>query len=377
MPSLPFVKVADQEDMKLALMLNVIDPTIGGVLIMGERGTGKSVAVRAMVDLLPQIEVVADDPFNSSPSDPKVMGPEALERFNKGEQLPTARVKTPLVELPLGATEDRICGTINIEKALQEGVKAYEPGLLARANRGILYVDEVNLLDDGLVDVVLDSSASGVNTVEREGVGIQHPAKFIMIGSGNPQEGELRPQLLDRFGMSVNVYTMQDIASRTRMVLDRMAFEKDPDKFIEQADQEQQELRRRLEGAAQRVRSIQMDRDLKVKISEICSLLDVDGIRGDITTNKAARALAAYQSQDTVTLEHVQAVIGLCLNHRLRKDPLDTIDGGTKVKLAFQRITDPNRAAKEEKARKQAEAAASKAAEQPKKAGAWGGLPSR
>ncbi|EIE25814.1 magnesium-chelatase subunit [Coccomyxa subellipsoidea C-169] len=376
MPSLPFVKVAEQEDMKLALMLNVIDPTIGGVLIMGERGTGKSVAVRAMVDLLPEIEVVAEDAFNSHPTDTKLMGPDVLQRHRNGEQLPMVRVKTPLVELPLGATEDRICGTINIEKALQEGVKAYEPGLLAKANRGILYVDEVNLLDDGLVDVVLDSSASGVNTVEREGIGIVHPAKFIMIGSGNPQEGEMRPQLLDRFGMSVNVATMQNIAARTRMVLDRIAFENDPDAFCVEAEEEQAALRAQLTAATEAAPGIAMARELKVTISEICSLLDVDGIRGDITTNKAARALAAFESKDTVTIDHVRRVIGLCLNHRLRKDPLETIDSGTKVALAFRRITDPQRAAKEEKAKKEAEAAAAKAAEKAnKKAGAWGGLP--
>ncbi|KAK9827237.1 hypothetical protein WJX81_000949 [Elliptochloris bilobata] len=361
--------------MKLALMLNVVDPTVGGVLIMGDRGTGKSVAVRAMVDLLPEIEVAAGDPFNSHPTDPKLMGPDALQRFRAGEQLPVERVPTPLVELPLGATEDRICGTIDIEKALQEGVKAYEPGLLAKANRGILYVDEVNLLDDGLVDVVLDSAASGVNTVEREGVSIAHPARFIMIGSGNPQEGELRPQLLDRFGMSVNVTTMPSIASRTRMVMDRLAFEKDPDAFCAAAEEEQVQLRARLTAATERLEQVRMADGLRLQISEVCSLLDVDGIRGDMTVNKAATALAALEARDEVTPADVQRVIALCLNHRMRKDPLDPIDSGTKVALGVQRIFNP-RKAQEEAARKkkQAEEAAA-AAKASKKKGSWGGLP--
>ncbi|KAK9800169.1 hypothetical protein WJX73_002607 [Symbiochloris irregularis] len=368
--------------MKLALLLNVVDQSIGGVLIMGDRGTGKSVAVRALVDLLPNMEVVAADAFNSHPNIPALMGPDAQELYSSGNPLPTALVPTPLVELPLGATEDRICGTIDIEKALSAGVKAFEPGLLAKANRGILYVDEVNLLDDGLVDVVLDSAASGINTVEREGVSIQHPAKFIMIGSGNPQEGELRPQLLDRFGLSVAVATMQDTAVRTQMVLDRLAYESDPDAMSAAAEVEQEALRVRLVQAATKVKGdgVPLSRELRIIISEICSLLDIDGIRGDITVNRAARALAVFEGADEVTLEHVQRVLGLCLNHRLRKDPLSTIDTGTKVALAFQRITDPDRAKKEEKKRQAAVAAAKKAeqAAAPKpKAGAWGGLPSR
>ncbi|KAL3154738.1 Bifunctional NAD(P)H-hydrate repair enzyme [Trebouxia sp. C0009 RCD-2024] len=377
-PTLPFVKIAGQEDMKLAILLNVIDPKIGGVLIMGERGTGKSVAVRAMVDLLPEIDVVPDDPFNSSPTDTNLMGPSALQVYRSGEKLPSGRAKTPLVELPLGATEDRICGTIDIEKALQEGIKAYEPGLLARANRGILYVDEVNLLDDGLVDVVLDSAASGLNTVEREGVSIIHPAKFIMLGSGNPQEGELRPQLLDRFGMSVNVTTLLDVDMRTQMVLDKMAYEQDPDDFCYQASQEQNQLRQRLVEAAKKLKGVHMPAEVRLKISEICSLLDVDGIRGDIVTNRAAKALVAFEGREEVSMTDVEKVIGLCLNHRLRKDPLDPMDGGSKVKLAVQRINRPKEAAEADKAKKEAKEKAQAAAANSrsgKKAGSWGGLP--
>lgn len=197
-PVYPFSAIVGQDEMKLCLLLNVIDPKIGGVMIMGDRGTGKSTTVRSLIDLLPEILVAVGDPFNSDPEDPESMGPDVRERVIKGLQVPVATTKITMVDLPLGATEDRVCGTIDIEKALTEGVKAFEPGLLAKANRGILYVDEVNLLDDHLVDVLLDAAASGWNTVEREGISISHPARFILIGSGNPEEGELRPQLLDR-----------------------------------------------------------------------------------------------------------------------------------------------------------------------------------
>jgi len=330
--------------------------------------------VRAVAELLPEIDVVKDDPFNSHPSDLSKMGPWALDRVKSGEQtpLPATKVKTPLVELPLGATEDRICGTIDIEKALGEGIKAYEPGLLARANRGILYVDEVNLLDDGLVDVVLDAAAGGLNTVEREGISIRHPAKFIMIGSGNAAEGELRPQLLDRFGLSVDVRTMGDVAARSAMVRDRMNYEADPLGFCASVEAEQQELRDKLTKATDALKSVEVPREVRLKISEMCSLLGVDGIRGDITTNRAARALAALEGRAEVSLDDVKRVSGMCLNHRLRKDVLDTIDGGAKVALAWRRVTDPARAEREAKAA--AEKAAADAAAS-KKAGSWGGLP--
>jgi magnesium chelatase subunit I len=201
LPIFPFSAIIGQEEMKLALQLNVIDPKIGGVMIMGDRGTGKSTTIRAIADLLPKIDIVKDDPFNSDPQDLELMSAEVLDRYRNGEEMETEAIKIPMIDLPLGATEDRVCGTIDIEKALTEGVKAFEPGLLAKANRGILYVDEVNLLDDHLVDILLDSAASGWNTVEREGISIRHPARFVLVGSGNPEEGELRPQLLDRFGM--------------------------------------------------------------------------------------------------------------------------------------------------------------------------------
>ena len=375
-PAFPFTCLAGQDDMKLALLLNVVDPGIGGVLIMGDRGCGKSVAVRSLVDLLPMIDVVVDDPFNSSPTDPKLMGPGALARARAGETLPGTKIRTPLVELPLGATEDRICGTIDIEKALGEGIKAFEAGLLAKANRGILYVDEVNLLDDGLVDVVLDSAAGGQNTVEREGISIVHPAKFIMIGSGNPAEGELRPQLLDRFGLSVNVSTLMDTDQRTKMVLDRMAYEANPEAFVASVAGDQEALMAKVDAARARLPKVTMPREVRLKISELGSFLDIDGIRGDIVTNRAALAYVAFDGRTQVTMDDVTRVAPLALNHRMHKDPLDQIDGGAKVILALRRVMNPKFAEEEARKKKEEEEAAKAAgARAGKKAGAWGGLP--
>ncbi len=376
--------------------------------------------MRALVDLLPEIDVVAGDNYNSDPKDPQLMGPEARERAAAGQPQPTTTRRIPMIEVPLGATEDRICGTIDIERALSDGVKAraarlrlyalraaraqtaltgfapvsslcqaFEPGLLAKANRGILFVDEVNLLDDSLVDVVLDSAASGWNTVEREGISVLHPAKFIMIGSGNPEEGELRPQLLDRFGMAVTVGTIFDKDARVQLVQNRLAYESDPEAFVASCAAETEALRAQLQAARARVKDVSISRDLTLKISEVCSLINVDGLRGDITVNRAAKALAALEGSTEVTQKHVQRIITLCLSHRLRKDPLDAMDGGAKVALAFQRVF-----LKEERAAAMAAAAAApkpaaapapagkaaapaKPAEKPaekKKAGSWGGL---
>ena len=263
----PFTAVIGQEEMKLALLLNVIDPRIGGVMIMGDRGTGKSTTIRALADLLPDIDVVAGDPYNSSASDPDLQSSEVRERMQQGETLTTEPRQVPMVDLPLGATEDRLCGTIDIEKALSEGVRAFEPGLLAKANRGLLYVDEVNLLDDHLVDVLLDSAASGWNTVEREGVSVRHPARFVLIGSGNPEEGELRPQLLDRFGMSVEVRTVRDPELRVQVVDQRTAFDSDPDGFSTAVEGNQNALQQRVVEAQQRLGQVTIDEDLRLRIS--------------------------------------------------------------------------------------------------------------
>ena len=337
-PVFPFTAIVGQEEMKLALILNVIDPKIGGVMIMGDRGTGKSTTVRALVDLLPEIQVVADDPFNSDPSDPELMSEEVRQKIRHDEELRVISTKISMVDLPLGATEDRVCGTIDIEKALTEGVKAFEPGLLAKANRGILYVDEVNLLDDHLVDVLLDSAASGWNTVEREGISISHPARFILIGSGNPEEGELRPQLLDRFGMHAQVGTVKDAELRVKIVEQRASFDQDPRAFRDSYKISQDNLSQQIKQARERLPNVKTDYDLRVNISKICAELNVDGLRGDIVTNRASKALAALGGRDQVTPKDILTVIPLCLRHRLRKDPLESIDSGLLVKEKFSQV---------------------------------------
>jgi magnesium chelatase subunit I len=334
----PFTAIVGQEEMKLALLLNVIDPKIGGVMIMGDRGTGKSTTIRALADLLPEITVVANDPFSSDPNDPDVMSDEVRQKVEQGLEVPVELKKVQMVDLPLGATEDRVCGTIDIEKALSEGVKAFEPGLLAKANRGILYVDEVNLLDDHLVDVLLDSAASGWNTVEREGISIRHPARFVLVGSGNPEEGELRPQLLDRFGMHAEIHTVKEPVLRVQIVEQRSEFDQNPPIFLEKYQPQQEALQQKIVNAQKLLPEVKLDYDLRVKISEVCSELDVDGLRGDIVTNRAAKALAAYEGRTEATVDDIRRVITLSLRHRLRKDPLESIDSGYKVEKAFARV---------------------------------------
>jgi magnesium chelatase subunit I len=338
LPIFPFTAIVGQEEMKLALELNVIDPKIGGVIIMGDRGTGKSTTIRAIADLLPEIAIVRDDVFNSHPTNPELMSSETLTQFQNNGTIETELIKIPMVDLPLGATEDRVCGTIDIEKALTEGVKAFEPGLLAKANRGILYVDEVNLLDDHLVDILLDSAASGWNTVEREGISIRHPARFVLVGSGNPEEGELRPQLLDRFGMHAEIRTVKNPDLRVRIVEERTAFDQEPQIWVDKYQEEQNALRTQLVSAQDLLPSVEMEYDFRLKISQICSELDVDGLRGDIVVNRAAKAYAALDGRTVVTVDDISNIIVLCLRHRLRKDPLESIDSGAKVRKIFNEI---------------------------------------
>ena len=337
-PVFPFTAIIGQEQMKLALILNVIDPRIGGVMIMGDRGTGKSTTIRAVADLLPAIKVAANDPFNSSITDFELMSETVKTAVENNEDVECAFKKVPMVDLPLGATEDRVCGTIDIEKALTEGVKAFEPGLLAKANRGILYVDEVNLLDDHLVDILLDSAASGWNTVEREGISIRHPARFVLVGSGNPEEGELRPQLLDRFGMHAEIRTVRDPEVRVQVVEQRSNFDSNPELALEKYNPAQLELKQKIVDAQNRLSSVELAMDLRVKISQVCGTLDVDGLRGDIVTNRAAKAFAAYNGRTEVTIDDIENVITLCLRHRLRKDPLEAIDSGDKVQTVFEEV---------------------------------------
>ncbi len=321
----PFAAIIGQDEMKLALQLNVIDPKIGGVMIMGDRGTGKSTTIRALADLLPDITIIKNDPFNTDP-------------FAFDQEYETEDIKIPMVELPLGATEDRVCGTINLKEVLSGGKNTFEPGLLARANRGLLYVDEINLLDDHLVDVLLDSAASGWNTVEREGISIKHPAKFILIGSGNPEEGELRPQLLDRFGMHAEIRTIRDRILRVKIVEERISFDQSPQNWLEKYAQEQLVIQKRIVTAQQNLSKVKISSDFQLKISQICSELEIEGLRGDIVSTRAAKALAAFDSRFEVTVQDIRTTISLCLRHRLRRDPMESINSGEKIDAVFERI---------------------------------------
>ena len=321
----PFAAIIGQEEMKLALQLNVIDPKIGGVMIMGDRGTGKSTTIRALADLLPDITIIKNDPFNTDP-----------KGLNK--EYETEQIKIPMVELPLGATEDRVCGTINLKEILAGGNNTFEPGLLARANRGILYVDEINLLDDHLVDVLLDSAASGWNTVEREGISIKHPAKFILVGSGNPEEGELRPQLLDRFGMHAEIRTIREPNLRVQIVEERINFDSTPQVWFDKYEQEQLVIQARIVEAQKTLDNVQISKDFQLKLSQICSELEIEGLRGDIVSTRAAKALTAFEKRGEVTLDDIKRTITLCLRHRCRRDPMESINSGEKIDIAFQKI---------------------------------------
>jgi magnesium chelatase subunit I len=334
----PFTAIVGQEEMKLALILNIIDPRIGGVIIMGDRGTGKSTTIRALADLLPEIEVIKNNPYNQHPKDDIIFfGQESIETT-----IDTVNIKVPMVDLPLGATEDRVCGTIDIEKALTTGIKAFEPGLLAKANRGILYVDEVNLLENHLIDILLDSAASGWNTVEREGISIRHPSRFVLVGSGNPEEGELRPQLLDRFGMHAEVKTVKEPLLRVKVVQERAAFDSNPQEWINKYKDQQEDLKKRICDAQILLPKVQIDSILEIKIAKVCSELNIDGLRGDIVINFAAKAFAAFENRTKVTAEDISKIITLCLRHRLRKDPLESIGSNSKIEKLYKVIFEDN-----------------------------------
>ena len=321
----PFSAVVGQESIKLALLLNAISPAIGGVLIRGHKGTAKSTAVRALARLLPDMDVVVQCPFACAPSDDPEACPHCVSR-------PVARqsITRPaaMVELPLGATEDRVVGTLDIERALKSGEKHFEPGLLAAAHRGLLYIDEVNLLSDHLVDILLDAAAMGVNYIEREGISVSHAAAFMLVGTMNPEEGELRPQLLDRFGLAVDVQAERDIEVRAEVVRRRIAFDRAPERFIAQWEAAEQAERARLLAARQLLDAVQLDDALLRLISGICMDFDVDGMRADITMYRAALALAAYEGRTQVTEDDVRRVARLVLPHRRRRQPFDqpTVD---------------------------------------------------
>lgn len=334
----PFSAIVGQEEMKLALILNTIDPLIGGVLIMGHRGTGKSTAVRALADLLPELDVVEGCVYNCDPQNPTTQCLECKIKDGSSLRKTATKAKTPVVELPLGATEDRVCGTISIERALQEGVKSFEPGLLARANRGFFYIDEVNLLEDHLVDLLLDVATTGWNRVERESVSVEHPAHFVLIGSGNPEEGDLRPQLLDRFGLNVEITTEDDVDARVQVIQRRDRYDRDPIAFRRSFADQQGGLERKIVAARNSFAGIEIPRPLLTRIAQLCIDLKVDGHRGELTIMRAARALAAFEERSVIDARDVMRVATMALRHRLGRNPLENTASGDRIDRAVQTI---------------------------------------
>lgn len=337
----PFSAIVGQDEMKLALILNVIDAKVGGVLIMGHRGTGKSTAVRALADLLLEISVVSGCAYRCDPADEQNACGECREAIGAGgagSKLRREKSPVRVVELPLGATEDRVCGTIDIEQALRSGVKRFEPGLLARANRGFLYIDEVNLLEDHLVDLLLDVSSTGINNVEREGISVRHPARFVLIGSGNPEEGELRPQLLDRFGLYVEVTTEDDLDRRMEIVEHREAFERDRESFRLGFADSQEQLRRKITRARKNFGNVKVERRVLRDIARLCSELKVDGHRGELTITRAARALAAFEGRKKVIEADVRRVAVMALRHRLRRDALEETASAERIEQTMNKV---------------------------------------
>jgi len=334
----PFSAIVGQDEMKLALLIGAVDPRIGGVLVFGDRGTGKSTAVRALAALLPKIRAVVDCRYGCDPAaEPDALCADCRSRLAKGP-LKSHQVQVPVVDLPLGATEDRVIGALDLELALTRGEKAFEPGLLARAHRGFLYIDEVNLLEDHLVDALLDVAASGENLVEREGLSVRHPARFVLIGSGNPEEGELRPQLLDRFGLSVEVRTPTDLETRVRVVRMRDSFEHDPKGFAEQWRRKDAKVRKGITDAQGRLASVDVSDEALGQAARLCMSLGTDGLRGELTLIRAARALAALQGSPAVTVPHLRRVAAPALRHRLRRDPLDETGSSARVERAVEEL---------------------------------------
>lgn len=316
----PFAALVGQDELKNALLIAAVDPTVGGVLIFGDRGTGKSTAVRALADLLPPIEVVEDCPYACAPRAHDAC-PHCEARAPTSKRVRSMQV--PMVDLPLGATEDRILGALDLERALVAGEKAFQPGLLARANRGFLYIDEVNLLEDHLVDLLIDVAASGMNVVERDGISVRHPARFVLVGSGNPEEGELRPQLLDRFGLCVEIQTPQDIAQRVEIVRRRDAYERDPIGFSERWRHETASTTAQVLAARARIDHVDVPEAIVERCARLCAALGTDGLRGELTLVRAGRALASLQGRTTVDVDQIRAVALASLRHRLRRGPLE------------------------------------------------------
>jgi len=334
----PFSALVGQDEMKLALLIAAVDPAIGGVLVFGDRGTGKSTAVRALAALLPKMEVVAGCPYNCDPAADRARCTSACQVRSARDAAKRRKVPVPVVDLPLGATEDRVVGALDLERALAAGEKSFEPGLLARAHRGFLYIDEVNLLEDHLVDLLLDVAASGENVVEREGLSVRHGARFVLVGSGNPEEGELRPQLLDRFGLSVEVKTPDDLKTRIEVVRRRDDYERDPAAFVARWKRRDGRIRRQIATARDRLGAVDVPDDVLERAALLCMALGTDGLRGELTLVRAARAAACLAGDDAVADSHLRRVAPTALRHRLRRNPLDEAGSGVRIERAVEEV---------------------------------------
>ncbi len=332
----PFTAIVGQDDMKRALTIAAVDPGIGGVLVLGERGTGKSTTIRALAALLPKIDVVSGCLYQCDPLAPR---PGLCAQCGKTSDTPDAKAVTiPVVDLPLGSTEDRVVGALDIERALVSGEKAFQPGLLAQANRGFLYVDEVNLLEDHIVDALLDVAASGENVVEREGLSVRHPAQFVLVGSGNPEEGELRPQLQDRFGLSIDVRTPGDVPTRVEIIRLREAFDQDRTAFRRKWARKESALRRKIQVARDQLDDVDTPAVLLETAAKLCLALGTDGLRGELTLVRSARALAALEGKSAATLKHLRTMAPSVLRHRLRRDPLDESSADIRVERVIAEL---------------------------------------
>ncbi|MEM1404993.1 MAG: magnesium chelatase ATPase subunit I [Pseudomonadota bacterium] len=334
----PFTAIVGQDEMKRSLLIAAVDPSIGGVLVFGDRGTGKSTAIRSLAALMPKVPMVDGCAFNIDPA-------QAQDCPCERCQSPTAQPKPrmapiPVVDLPLGVTEDRVIGALDLQRALKDGEKAFEPGLLARAHRGFLYIDEVNLLEDHIVDSLLDVAASGENVVEREGMSVRHPARFVLVGSGNPEEGELRPQLLDRFGLSVEVRTPQAIADRVEIVQQRDAFERDPAAFAKRQQRKEGRIRSQLKAARENVDSVDVPMNVVERAAALCMELGTDGLRGELTLVRAMRANAALAGREAAGLADLKMLAPSVLRHRLRRDPLDESGSNARIERAMLAVLD-------------------------------------
>jgi len=333
-PIFPFTAIVGQNEMRDALVIAAIEPRLSGVLIFGDRGTGKSTAVRALAALLPPMRVQDGCRFGCDPGDPDNWCESCRAHAAPASHL----APVPVVDLPLGATEDRVVGALDLERALTQGVKSFEPGLLARAHRGFLYIDEVNLLEDHLVDLLLDVAASGENVVEREGLSIRHPARFVLVGSGNPEEGELRPQLLDRFGLSVEVRTPDDLPTRIEVIRRRDAYERDPAAFVAAWKEQGAALRAQIVDARARIPTITVPDPVLERAAQLCMRLGTDGLRGELTLLRAARALAGLEGADALAESHLVRIAAPALRHRLRRNPLDETVATTRVERAIAEL---------------------------------------